>query len=106
MVIKKNGRKPGNKKANRTSNLESFTTADLLSGQSIELVVAALLVTGKLRSSFVTIYRDEPTVEVLLTGEFMRPSPENANKMAEFINENGDMTIEEIMEGIKQQLNN
>ncbi|GAA0603870.1 hypothetical protein GCM10009001_21190 [Virgibacillus siamensis] len=91
---------------NRKTNVHSFTTADLLRQRNLEIVAAALLVTGKLKIDYVTVYRDEPTVDVLITGELPQPNSKNnnMNRMAKFLKDNGDMTINDVMGAINQRL--
>ncbi|WP_100012137.1 hypothetical protein [Lentibacillus sediminis] len=91
----------------RKSNVNSYTTADLLSDRNLEIIAAALLVTGKLRIDYVSIYRDEPAIDVLLTGAFLQPNSKNKNmdQMAKFLKENGNMTVDDIIGAINQRLN-
>ncbi|QDI91063.1 hypothetical protein EPH95_07590 [Salicibibacter halophilus] len=82
-----------------------YNTLDLLQERNIEIIAAALLVTGKLRTNFVSIFRDEPTIEVLLTGEFPSLNNDgNENQVDNFIKENGDMTVNDLMEKINERL--
>ncbi|SDI46337.1 hypothetical protein [Natribacillus halophilus] len=81
-----------------------YNTLDLLRERNIEIITAALLVTGKLRVNFVSVFRDEPTIEVVATGDF--PSLNNDNQVIDhFIKENGDMTVSDLMEKINERLN-
>lgn len=63
----------------------------------MEIVAAALLLTGKLKVDSVEIFRDSPVVNVTLIGQYKTLS-KNTNKMVDFIDENGDMTLNEIVE--------
>lgn len=82
----------------------SYTLNDLLKGKDLEIIAASLLVLGKLKVDSVILYRNSPTVTVNLLGAFQEES-KNGNKMADFLNENGDITIDEIFEGIQSRMN-
>ena len=53
----------------------------------------------------VLLYRNSPTVTVTLIGAFQNDSKNNNNKMADFLDENGDITIDEIFDGIQKRMN-
>lgn len=93
---------PGKKK-----NVNSYTAADLLLGRNIEIIAAALLITGKMRVRFVTIHREEPRVDALISGNLIQPNSGNSNMniMKNFLKDNGDMTVNEIVEAIDQRIN-
>ncbi|WP_158738571.1 hypothetical protein [Alteribacillus sp. YIM 98480] len=86
------------------SSLPPYTVADLLNGHNLDIIAAVLLVTGKLKVNTVEIYRGEPTVEVHLIGDYKNGTNDKATKMADFLKENGDMTVDDVMEAIKQRL--
>ena len=70
----------------------------------MEIIAASLLLLGKLKVDSVLLYRNSPTVTVTLVGAFQKESKNN-NKMADFLNENGDITIDEIFDGIQKRMN-
>lgn len=97
----------GNNKSNKNNNNvnSQYTINDLLKGKDLEIIAASLLLLGKLKVDSIQLYRNSPTVTVTLIGAFQNGSQKN-NKMADFLNENGDITIDEIFEGIQNRMNN
>lgn len=92
-------------KRNNNGNVNpSYTLNDLLKGKDLEIIAASLLLLGKLKVDSVLLYRNSPTVSVTLIGAFQNDS-KNSNKMADFLNENGDITIDEIFDGIQKRMN-
>ncbi|WP_252503844.1 hypothetical protein [Sporosarcina sp. Marseille-Q4943] len=92
-------------KRNNNENVNSsYTLNDLLKGKDLEIIAASLLLLGKLKVDSVELYRNSPSVSVTLIGAFQNDSKNN-NKMADFLNENGDITIDEIFDGIQQRMN-
>lgn len=92
-------------KRNNNENVNSsYTLNDLLKGKDLEIIAASLLLLGKLKVDSVQLYRNSPTVTVTVIGAFQNESKNN-NKMADFLNENGDITIDEIFEGIQKRMN-
>ena len=71
----------------------------------MEIIAASLLLLGKLKVDSVLLYRNSPTVTVTLVGAFQKDSKNNNNKMADFLDENGDITIDEIFDGIQKRMN-
>lgn len=68
-----------------------------------EYTVAALLLSGKLRVDSVQLYRNA-TMFVSLVGEYRTISSDaNADKLLNFLNENGDLTINDIINAIKKK---
>jgi len=90
----------------RKKNVNSCTTADLLIGRNLEFIAAALLITGKLRINYISIYRDEPRIDTLLTGELMQSNSKNSNmsRIRELLKDNGDMTVNDMIDAIHQHL--
>lgn len=89
----------------RKNNVHSYTTADLLLGRNLEIIAAALLITGKLKINYVSIY--EPRIDALLTGRLKQSSSANSNinQIKELLEQNGDMTVNDMIEAIHQRLN-
>ncbi|MCM3638128.1 MULTISPECIES: hypothetical protein [Bacillales] len=92
------------KKNNNGNQNPAYTLNDLLKGKDLEIIAASLLLLGKLRVDSVILFRNSPTVTVTLLGAF-QDEAKNGNKMADFLSENGDITIDEIFEGIQSRMN-
>ncbi|MFE6077007.1 hypothetical protein ACFVQB_21315 [Paenibacillus sp. NPDC057886] len=99
-----------NRKSNKSSNKTNAANALLngnLNGKKLEFIVAALLVSGKLRVDNVTLFR-EATLVVALTGKYktlQNLTPTNTDKLVEFLNQNGDMTLDDVMKAFQQKMN-
>ncbi|HEY4601492.1 MAG TPA: hypothetical protein VIG73_09525 [Cerasibacillus sp.] len=78
------------------NKVNMYSIHDLFKDKKLEIVAAALLLTGKLKVDSVEIFRDSPVVNVTLIGQYKTMN--NNNKMVDFIDENGDMTLNEIVE--------
>ena len=92
-------RKNNNENAN-----SSYTLNELLKGKDLEIIAASPFIIAKLKVDSVLLYRNSPTVTVTLIGSFQNDS-KNSNKMADFLNDNGDITIDEIFDGIQKRMN-
>lgn len=82
----------------------TYTLNDLLKGKDLEIVAASLLLLGKLKVDSVELYRNKPVIAVSLLGEFKKINGQKVNEMADFLERNGDLTIDEIFEGIKKRM--
>lgn len=82
----------------------SYTLSDLLKGNDIEIVAASLLLLGKLKVDSVQLYRDQPIIAVSLLGEFKTLKESKVNEMTDFLEKNGDMTLDEIIESLKKKM--
>lgn len=79
---------------------------DSLEGKNLEIIVAALLVTGKLRVDSVQLFRQASMV-IGLTGKYKtiaNMNNSNVNKMVKFLNENGNMTLDEVIEAFNKKI--
>lgn len=83
----------------------SYSISDLLKGNDLDIVAATLLLVGKLKVSSVQLYRGQPVVEVTLVGQFKSTENQKGNAMDSFLEQNGDITIDEVIEGIRRQIN-
>ncbi|HJF31958.1 MAG TPA: hypothetical protein K8V56_09305 [Sporosarcina psychrophila] len=90
--------------SNRNSN-SKYTLGDLLKGKDLEIVAASLLLLGKLKVDSIQLFRDQPIISVTLLGAFKGLNDDKVNEMAEFLEGSGDMTIDELFEGIKKHVN-
>ncbi|MFD3257705.1 MULTISPECIES: hypothetical protein [Paenibacillus] len=75
--------------------------------KSLEYTVAALLLTGKLRVDSVQLFR-EASLVITLTGQYktLAMNGTNIDKMVKFLDNNGDMTLNEVIEALKKKSNN
>lgn len=74
--------------------------------KGLEYTVAALLLTGKLRVDSVQMYRDA-SLFVSLVGKYKSLSDLNSNsnvdKLVSFLDENSNLTLNEIMTALKKK---
>ncbi len=89
---------------NRNPN-STYTLGDLFKGKDLEIVAASLLLLGKLKVDSVQLFREKPVISVTLLGEFKSFNDKKVNEMANFLEENGDMTLDELFERIKKRMN-
>ena len=89
---------------NRNPN-SKYTLDDLLKGKDLEIVAASLLLLGKLKVDSVQLFRDKPVISVTLLGEFKNLNDRKVNEMTDFLEGNGDLTLDELFEGIKRRMN-
>ncbi|MCG7376030.1 MULTISPECIES: hypothetical protein [Paenibacillus] len=105
MAVRKNGKSnKGSKKENAANSLLGGN----LKGRNLELIVAALLVSGKLRVDAVTLFR-EATLVVELVGQYktlQQITPSNQDKLVQFLDEiGGDMTLNDVIRAFQQRIN-
>ncbi len=77
-----------------------------LNGRSLELIVASLLLTGKLRVDAVQLFR-QATMIVSLTGKYLTLDDlnnKNVDNMLKFLNDNGNVTVDEIFQAFKKKM--
>lgn len=84
----------------------SYTLHDLLKGKDLEIIAASLLLLGKLKVNSVSLYRDTPEISVELVGKYRTIKEEKANSLTEFLNQNGDITLDEVFEALSKRMNN
>lgn len=63
-----------------------------------------MLLTGQLKVDSVEVYRMNPTINVTLVGKFLTKDQNNTNALIDFLNENGDITIDEIFDAFQQKM--
>ncbi|WP_429842143.1 hypothetical protein [Brevibacillus sp. FIR094] len=93
-----------NKKKKPTTNNQS--ALQCLTGPNLEILVAVLLLTGKLRVDSVQLFR-QATMIVGLTGEFITLGDlnnKNVDNMLKFLNDNGNMTVDDIISALKKKM--
>ncbi|WP_394191176.1 hypothetical protein [Paenisporosarcina quisquiliarum] len=84
----------------------SYTLHDLLKGKDLEIITASLLLLGKLKVDYVSLFRNTPDVSVTLIGKYKKTKEDKANSLTEFLNENGDITMDEVFEALSKRMNN
>ncbi|WP_368504894.1 hypothetical protein AB3N04_04390 [Alkalihalophilus sp. As8PL] len=82
----------------------AYTLNDLLKGKNLDFIAAALLVSGKLKVDSVELFRGSPVIVVSLLGAYQTLADTKADEMGEFLKENGDVTLDELYEGIKKRM--
>lgn len=85
--------------------IADFTLEDLVKGKQLDLVAAALLLTGKLKVDSVELFRDSPIVGVSLLGKFPSNKKKRRNPMVDFLLENGNLTFEDVFEAFQERMN-
>jgi|HigsolmetaAR204D_1030405.scaffolds.fasta_scaffold00769_9 hypothetical protein len=95
-------------RSNKKPPFASYTLQDLLKGKHLEIITAALLLSGKLKVDSVQLFRSSPVVQVNLLGQFLDNGGENGSDkskaLADFLEENGDMTIDDIIEAFQRRM--
>jgi len=97
------GKKGKTNKSSKNSKKSEPSIMDSLQGNNLEIIVAALLVTGKLRVDAVQLFR-QATMIVSLVGQYntlKKMDNSNVNKLIDFINNNGNLTLDELIQGIR-----
>ncbi|HZG14334.1 MAG TPA: hypothetical protein VE710_04845 [Candidatus Bathyarchaeia archaeon] len=89
-------KKNGNGKNEKKSKLN-------LKEESAEFIIIALLLADQLKYQSLLVDR-EGTVEIVLQGQFKKTEGTTAQKMADFLEENGNMTLDEAIEGLRLRL--
>lgn len=82
-----------------------YTVQDLLKGKDLDIIAASLLLIGKLKVDSVELYRNTPNISVSLIGKFRSAEDDKANNMADFLEQNGDMTIDDIFDALSKRMN-
>ncbi len=82
-----------------------YTLHDLLKGKDLDIIAASLLLLGKLRVESVQLFRDSPTISVTLLGQYQSVKDDKSENMANFLDENGDMTLDEVFEALSKRMN-
>ncbi|HLR80043.1 MAG TPA: hypothetical protein VK119_05625 [Bacillota bacterium] len=84
--------------------LADFSIQDLLKGKNLEIVAAALLLTGKLKVDSVELFRMSPVVNVTLVEKYVTRETKKMNALANFLEENGDLTLDEVFDAIQTRM--
>ncbi|WP_134687171.1 hypothetical protein [Brevibacillus migulae] len=70
---------------------------------SAEFIIMALLLADQLKFQSILVDR-EGTVAITLEGQIKKKDQTSAQKMADFLEENGGMTLDEAIEGLRLRL--
>lgn len=94
-----------NKCTKRAQKSKQNTLPIFQGNKKLELVVAALLFTGKLKVDSVQLYTDSSLL-VSLAGKFKTLNNDTVDKLVNFMNENGNITLNDFMEALKKKMGN
>jgi uncharacterized protein (DUF1501 family) len=100
------GTSSSNKKpASAQQNSSCLDLSQLLTAKNLEVVTAALLISGQLKVDSIELDRKGQVI-VSLFGKFKTKDNENerTDKLATFLSENGDMTLDEIFTAFKKRM--
>lgn len=82
----------------------SYSINDLFLGKNLDIIAAALLLSGKLKVDAVELYRSSPAVTVTLLGEYLTPKNDKPNALSDFLKDNGDMTLDDVFEAFQKRV--
>lgn len=85
--------------------LNSYSVQDLFQDKKLDIIAAALLLTGKLKVDSVEMFRNSAVVNVTLIGKYKTNDNKRVNNMVDFMNENGDITLNEVVEAMSVMMN-
>lgn len=85
-------------------SISDYTLKDLTKGKHLDIVAAALLLSGKIKVDAVQLFRDSPIITVTLIGKFQSNKKKKSNALSDFLDENGDLTIQEVFEAIQDKM--
>ena len=83
----------------------TYTLHDLLKGKDLDIIAASLLLLGKLKVESVQLLRNKPTIGVTLIGKYRNLKDDKSEDMSDFLDENGDMTLDEVFEALSKRMN-
>jgi hypothetical protein len=88
-----------------SSSFQNYSIHDLFNeGKCLDIVAAALLLTGKLKVDSVEIFRGSPIISVTLLGKYLTCDKKKTNALLEFLEEHGDMTLDEVFEAFQKRI--
>lgn len=82
-----------------------YTVQDLLRGKDLDIIAASLLLLGKLKVESVQLFRNSPTITVTLLGKYRSTPDDKVNNMADFLEQNGDMTMDDVFDALNKRMN-
>ncbi|MCF6093327.1 hypothetical protein L1765_04865 [Microaerobacter geothermalis] len=75
----------------------------LLRNKNLEIVAAALLISGELKVDNITLSREgEVTLELI--GKFKKVDNKQVMELYNFLKKNGDMTMDDVFEAFKRRM--
>jgi|SRR5699024_5859285 len=95
--------KRNNNKHNNKNQNDNNTLNYILQSKKPELVIVALLLSGRLKFDSVQLFR-EASLIVSLVGAFNQINTGRVNQVVDFLDENGDLTIDEILQAFKRKV--
>lgn len=96
------GCKPPN--SNKNKKPSDYSIQDLFKGKQLDIVTAALLLSGRLKVDSVELFRGSSAINVTLIGKYLTNGKDKPNALADFLDENGDMTLDEVFEGLYKRI--
>lgn len=75
-----------------------------MKGKDLEIVAISLLLLGKLKVESAQLYRDKPVISFKLLEEFKYMNDSKVNYIADFLEGNGYLTLDEVFDGIKRRM--
>lgn len=97
-------KKDDSHKFKKHQSIYDYTLNDLTKGKHLELITAALLLSGKIKVDAVQLFRSSPIITVTLIGKFQSNKKKKSNALADFLEENGNLTIDEVFEAIQEKM--
>ncbi|WP_102707030.1 hypothetical protein [Terribacillus saccharophilus] len=91
------------KQQNNNNVQNQFSINDLLVGKDLDIIAAILLLNGKLKVDSIETFRRTGLLNVTLIGQFPT-STNNKNPLTDFLDNNGDLTMDEVFDAIKQRM--
>ncbi|NGM83155.1 hypothetical protein G5B47_12095 [Paenibacillus sp. 7124] len=95
-------------KRNNSGSKKKNPASLIKENKGLELTVAALLLTGKLKVDSVQLFTDASLV-ISLVGKYKKLSDisdSNVEKLVNFMNDNGGLTLNDLMEALKKKTGN
>lgn len=81
-----------------------YSIQDLFKGKHLDIVTAALLLSGRLKVDSVELFRGSSAINVTLIGKYLTNGKDKTNALTDFLEENGDMTLDEVFEGLYKRM--
>lgn len=75
-----------------------FTVNDLLNGKELEIIAAALLLSGKLKVDAVQLFRSQPIIFVSLIGSFGSVKEDEKDSTSSALERTGDLEMDNMIE--------
>lgn len=96
-----------NKRNKKNNQKDNDILNNIIQSKKPELAIVALLLSGKLKFDSVELFR-EASLAVSLVGTFNKKDTnmdeDRVNQIVDFLDENGNMTIDEIFKAFKKKV--